>query len=113
MNQRPDAYTFQRYLAAKRTVDDRALNHHVWESLHQQLAQRSSRSQWLAVLELGGGIGTMVERLLEEGRLPSTSYHLLDEQAENIATAYARLSARFGATQSAFAEEAAYQVAPT
>ncbi len=92
MNHRPDHYTFQRYLAAKRTVDDRALNHHVWEALHAQRARRASSQRPLQILELGGGIGTMVERLIEDGRLPETTYHLLDEQPDNIAAAVARLS---------------------
>jgi hypothetical protein len=92
MNQRPKSYTFQRYLAAKRTVDDRAINHHVWESLHAELARRVTLDRPLQILELGGGIGTMVERLLEDGRLPEVTYHLLDEQTDNIATAVTRLS---------------------
>ncbi|MCC6456425.1 MAG: hypothetical protein IT328_15830 [Caldilineaceae bacterium] len=92
MNPRPNSYTFQRYLAAKRTVDDRALNHHVWESLHTELARRATPDHPLQILELGGGIGTMVERLLEEGRLPEVTYHLLDEQPDNIAAAVTRLS---------------------
>jgi hypothetical protein len=95
MNQRPTLYTFQRYLAAKRTVDDRALNHHVWQSLHDHLARRASPSQPLNILELGGGIGTMVERLLDEGRLPDANYHLLDEQPDNIAAAAERLGKQF------------------
>jgi hypothetical protein len=95
MNQRPPQYSFQRYLASKRTIDDRALNHHVWESLHQAIAGKAHAQQPLTLLEIGGGIGTMVERLLEDGRLPRSSYHLLDAEAENIATADERLSGRF------------------
>lgn len=30
---RPTAYSFTRYLAAKKSVDDRSLNRHVWEHL--------------------------------------------------------------------------------
>ena len=97
MNPRPTEYSFQRYLASKRTVDDRALNHPVWESLHAQLQARSHTKKPLTILEIGGGIGTMVERLLEDGRLPSARYHLLDEQAENIEEARRRL-AKHGAS---------------
>lgn len=96
-NARPEHYTFQRYLAAKRTIDDRALNWHVWQSLHQQLAERKGAHSPLTLLEIGGGIGTMIERLIEDGRLPHTIYHLIDEQPENIATAHQRLVERFGA----------------
>ena len=98
MNLRPSQYTFQRYLASKRTVDDRALNHHVWESLHQAIASKAHAHQSLTLLEIGGGIGTMIERLLEDGRLPPTSYHLLDAEVENITTADQRLSERFTST---------------
>jgi hypothetical protein len=91
MNLRPAEYTFQRYLLAKRSVDDRALNHHVWEALQQQLAARTSSGDGLTILEIGGGIGTMVNRLLEDGCLAATHYHLIDEQADNIDTAYQRL----------------------
>lgn len=94
MSNRPETYTFQRYLAAKRTVDDRALNHHVWESLHGELAQRETEHD-LTILEIGGGIGTMIERLLEDGRLSRTTYHLVDEQHENITTASERLTQRY------------------
>jgi hypothetical protein len=99
MNPRPSSYTFQRYLAAKRTVDDRALNHHVWESLHHALAHRAPAEQPLIILELGGGIGTMIERLLEENRLPHTAYHLLDAQAENIQSAHDRLHKSFATSK--------------
>jgi len=113
MNQRPDTYTFQRYLSSKRTVDDRALNRHVWESLHTELARRSSPSRPLTILEIGGGIGTMVERLLEEDRLPATIYHLLDEQPENIATANARLRPRFGSANPQAPTSSPFQLPPT
>jgi hypothetical protein len=112
MNQRPQEYTFQRYLAAKRTVDDRALNHHVWESLHHQLAHRASPTRPLNILELGGGIGTMVERLLEEGRLPNSSYHMLDEQAENISAANARLRNGFAISEAPLTGGATFEISP-
>ena len=35
---RPTAYSFTRYLAAKRPLDDRALNRHVFNCLSQSLA---------------------------------------------------------------------------
>lgn len=121
MNLRPDHYTFQHYLAAKRTVDDRALNWHVWQSLHRQLAERKGADTPLTILEIGGGIGTMIERLIEDRRLPPTIYHLIDEQPENIATAHQRLAERFGARHirasstdnNSMKSEKAFLVAPT
>lgn len=98
MSKQPDTYTFQRYLAAKRTIDDRALNHHVWESLHSELTQCKAKHD-LTMLEIGGGIGTMIERLLEDGRLTNTTYHLVDEQHDNIATASQCLTQRYNTRQ--------------
>jgi hypothetical protein len=91
MNLRPTDYTFQRYLLAKRSVDDRALNRYVWDALHQQLSARAGGGDAVTILEIGGGIGTMVNRLLEDGRIGAAHYHLIDEQADNIETACQRL----------------------
>jgi SAM-dependent methyltransferase len=57
---------FVRYLEAKKPIDDRALNARVWEALSEALATRNS-DEPLQVLELGCGIGTMLERVLERG----------------------------------------------
>ena len=46
-----------RYLTAKKSIDDRALNHHVWETLRQTLPP-STDSEPVKILELGAGIGT-------------------------------------------------------
>lgn len=83
-------YTFQRYLSAKRTVDDRALNWRVWQALSEQL--RTIDAHPLRVLEIGAGIGTMVERaqswrLFDPVYHPLVEYTAIDEQAENIDTA--------------------------
>ncbi len=78
---------FPRYLASKKTVDDRALNQRVWDSLAEYLD-----NPWdVEILEIGGGIGTMIERLLERDTLQHVHYTLLDEQPENIAAAKERL----------------------
>jgi len=59
---------YPRYLAAKKSIDDRALNQHVWETLHQSMAQTTGREP-LNILEIGAGIGTMFERIIERGLL--------------------------------------------
>jgi SAM-dependent methyltransferase len=83
----PDTNDFPRYLAAKKSVDDRALNQGVWDALAAFLD-----NPWdLEILEIGGGIGTMLERLLERDTLQHVHYTLLDEQPENIAIARQRL----------------------
>lgn len=88
----PTDFSFIRYLAAKRTVDDRALNRHVWDSLRSALAAYTPLNPPLTVLEIGAGIGTMVERLLEGRLLPPCQYCLLDAEAANMDTAAHRLA---------------------
>jgi SAM-dependent methyltransferase len=64
---------YARYLAAKTTVDDRALNRHVLDELRGLLPADAPR-----VLEVGAGLGTMVARLLDWGILGAGEYILLD-----------------------------------
>ncbi len=87
----PLSYSFPRYLASKKSVDDRALNRHVWRTLSAELALRPANTP-LRVLEIGAGIGTMVERALEWGLLKQANYTALDAQRENINQALNRLS---------------------
>jgi len=85
-----DERTFIRYLAAKKTVDDRSLNGRVWESMTALLAGRAPR-----VLELGAGIGTMVEReAARPGGLRPASWALLDSQPALLHEARRRLAGR-------------------
>jgi SAM-dependent methyltransferase len=67
------SYAYTRYLASKRTVDDRALNRHVLAELRRLLPPGAPR-----VLEIGAGLGTMVARLLEWEVLTGGEYTLLD-----------------------------------
>jgi SAM-dependent methyltransferase len=86
----PDEYTFTRYLAAKKSVDDRALNRHVWQTLQHKLLAPESKKP-LQVLELGTGIGTMVQRLLEWNLLSYSRYTAIDKNPDSIAVGRARL----------------------
>ena len=64
-----------RYLAAKKSIDDLALNHHVWNTLQQALPY-STGSEPVKILEVGAGIGTMLERLVDRGLLTGPSSYL-------------------------------------
>jgi hypothetical protein len=57
-------FNFIDYLAAKKSVDDRALNRHVLKSLVQHLPPIDAQGL-LYVLEIAAGIGTMIERLVQ------------------------------------------------
>jgi SAM-dependent methyltransferase len=61
------------YLAAKTTVDDRALNRQVLAELRRLMPAGAPR-----VLEVGAGLGTMVGRLLDWGVVSAGEYVLLD-----------------------------------
>lgn len=84
------AYTFQRFLASKRSVDDRALNRGVLDALRAALPPRPER---LRILELGAGLGSMVERLCELGIISRASYTLLDRDALSLAAGHSALAA--------------------
>jgi SAM-dependent methyltransferase len=66
---------YARYLAAKTTVDDRALNGHVLAELRRLMPAGAPR-----VLEVGAGLGTMVARLMDWGVVGTGEYILLDTE---------------------------------
>ena len=69
----PADYGFIRYLASKKSVDDRALNRHVWHSLEHNLSTYNFAPP-VKVLEVGAGIGSMIERVFEWGLLKEATY---------------------------------------
>ena len=79
----PKTYDFRRYLVAKKAIDDRSLNYHVWETMSRLITNVSQDSP-LRVLEIGVGIGTMLERMLERGVLRIASYCGVDSSLELI-----------------------------
>jgi SAM-dependent methyltransferase len=66
-------FDYARYLAAKTTVDDRALNQHVLAELRRLMPAGAPQ-----VLEVGAGLGTMVARLMDWGAVGAGEYILLD-----------------------------------
>lgn len=93
---------FPHYLAAKRTVDDRALNLQVWQRLcaavsatQQTLEEAAGDAppRPLEVLELAAGIGTMVERSLHWQLFAPAPvcYTAIDARPDNMAAAKVRL----------------------
>src|SRR5215471_4244835 len=86
----PLTYSFLRYLAAKKSVDDRALNWQVWRRLVGALPD-ATPEQPLRILEVGAGIGYMVERLLAGDVLTHATYTAIDMAPALIAEAHRRL----------------------
>jgi SAM-dependent methyltransferase len=87
-----DDESFIRYLAAKRSVDDRALNRHVWDTMLEFARSPFGRGEGPRVLELGGGIGTMIDRVAEEGRLLPGSWTMIDAEPALMAKARQRFA---------------------
>jgi SAM-dependent methyltransferase len=73
------------------TVDDRSLNHQVWQAMAE------TRPSPARILEIGAGIGTMVERFAQHGLLAGGEYTAVDNQPDNIAEARRRLKHLDGA----------------
>jgi SAM-dependent methyltransferase len=86
----PNDYNYTRYLAAKKSVDDRALSRQVFTALLQALRPRQGPVP-IAWLEVGCGIGTMVERLWDWGGFVVAGYTAVDLLPEHIAAAQSRL----------------------
>ena len=67
------------YLAAKKSIDDRALNRYVWETLCQALPQTTGIEP-ANILEIGAGIGTMLARLVDWGLLTGPATYLATDR---------------------------------
>lgn len=85
-----DETTFIEYLKLKKTLDDRSLNRHVWETLVAAMPCSERERPW-HVLEIGAGIGTMIQRLIEWDFLHFASYLALDASSAFLAEAHRRL----------------------
>jgi len=82
--------SYSDYLAAKKTVDDRALHPRILAEFCNLIALQPNSS----ILELGAGVGTMLERLWFCG-LRFQRYTLVDELEANRDTAIVRLTEFF------------------
>lgn len=85
--------SFQEYLIAKRTVDGRAIDQQVLDRLADEVGEIAAKTERpLRVLDVGAGIGTTLERLIERETLSKTvEYTLVDVRESNIEIARERL----------------------
>ena len=81
----PDQYSAVRYLTAKATVDDDALNDVVLAPLVNHVAERGI--PFLRVIELGAGVGSTYLRVLDSHLTGIGSYTMVDLDAESLAAA--------------------------
>jgi len=89
--QTPKKYSFIRYLSSKKSVDDRALNRHVLQKLRAVIPVAGVDNP-LHVLEVGSGIGTMIERMIDWDILTYANYVAIDVDPGNIIESLHRLS---------------------
>ncbi len=80
-------YSFPHYLLSKQTVDDRALNKDVLATLKANLPPEP-----FSIIDVGGGIGAMLARLLRWEVVSQVDYTLVDEMEENTRFARSWLS---------------------
>ncbi len=88
----PQTYDFIDYLVAKKTIDDRSLNCIVWSRLQDALADHETQES-LRVMEIGSGIGTMIERMAAGPLMHrSSQYTAVDINPDCTRAARRRLS---------------------
>jgi SAM-dependent methyltransferase len=80
-----------RYLASKKSVDDRALNQAVLSALARRLVP-GTPDRPVRILEIAAGIGTMVERLCDLNLLQQADITLVEPNGTYLAECRKRLS---------------------
>ncbi len=78
-----DSSGYAPFLHAKRTVDERARNERIWR-LAVGVLEEAPADRPLRVLELGAGVGGMVERLLGTTTTRSVHYTLVDNEPTHM-----------------------------
>ncbi len=76
-------FDYAKYLAAKELIDLRSINPGVWQTFVDAMRERAGRQ--VKILEVGGGIGTMLKRLSSLGLDKDIAYTLLEIETENVA----------------------------
>jgi len=84
-------FNYPNYLAAKKLIDDRSLNQQVFNTLKCNVSGQLPESP-LKILEIGAGIGTMVERLIDWDLLRYSEYTAVDIDVQNLQYLPRRLS---------------------
>ncbi len=85
-----ETFDYVQYLDIKKHIDDRSLNTEVWRKFYGWLSDKKQNKQ-LDILEIGAGIGTMIERLLDNKLLHNCHYIALEPEADFMQTAQSRL----------------------
>ncbi len=97
------AENFSRYLSAKKSLDDRSINLLVYQKMMAALATQNPGAI-CDILEIGCGIGTMIERLWDWNLATRTAYTAIDRDPGLIDEARVRLQEFARSRQLAFSE---------
>ena len=84
-------YSYGDYLSSKRMIDDKSMNRFVWDAMVKSLFNGLNREN-INIIEIGAGIGTMIERIIDSEIEIQGNYLALDISKENIERAASRLS---------------------
>ena len=80
---------YQDYLEAKRRVDTRCMNRHVFAEFKRNLRGRADMEDGAVVLDLGTGTGLMLRKIISLNPRGKTTLYGIDRNEENCAAARA------------------------
>jgi SAM-dependent methyltransferase len=84
---RPDSFSFERYLAAKESVDDRALHRPTLDRFRREAtALAADRDGPLRVAEAGAGLGAACRRFLADEGFPARLHYTMVERRPSLVT---------------------------
>jgi len=69
-----ESFDYPDYLSIKKSIDDMSMNQEVWSAMSLWIKDNYRPGELIRILEIGAGIGTMIERMLDTGLLTHCSY---------------------------------------
>ncbi|NNE37383.1 MAG: class I SAM-dependent methyltransferase [Gammaproteobacteria bacterium] len=87
-----EIFDYPAYLSAKKAIDDKSINRQVWLTMCHWLQHRQAQKNRVKILEIGAGIGTMIERIIDEAMVKDCFYTAIEQEPEFKDHAFDRLS---------------------
>ncbi len=75
-----ELFDYPAYLSAKKSIDDRSLNRQVWSTMCHWLQKRQTQKHEIKILEIGAGIGTMIERITDQSIVKDCFYTAIEQE---------------------------------
>lgn len=100
-----ETFDYVTYLDIKKAIDDRSLNPEVWQTMQDWVNNKGAHANNFRILEIGAGIGTMIERLLDNFRPQNLSYNAVEPEPGFMPEAKKRLQRWATANALKFNEE--------